>query len=52
LLNLHTVRLAGTKDIILVVMQDPEDGKVHVYLAPDVTPPGGYEQGSSPPRTD
>jgi hypothetical protein len=51
LLNLHTVRLAGTKDILLVVMQSPEDGKVHVYLAPDVTPPGGYEPGSSPPTS-
>ncbi|MEW6121668.1 MAG: hypothetical protein AB1698_03585 [Pseudomonadota bacterium] len=38
LLNVHTVRLAGTTNIILVLMQDPKNGSVNVCFAPDVTP--------------
>lgn len=48
LLNIHTVRLAGTTDIILVMMQRPGES-VRVLLAPDVTPPGGYKP-TSPSR--
>ena len=38
LLNMHFIRLADTKDVMLVVMSD-ENGKVHAYYGADVEPP-------------
>lgn len=36
LLDVHYVRLAGNKDVIVVVMHDQPDGKVHAYYCATV----------------